>query len=121
VSGNSLKNIRVFSEFSAGELDDLLASAQKRAYPRGSIVLHEGDVGDMLYFIRKGRVKVVLIHREGREVILNILKPGDCFGEMAVFDHMPRSATIMTELVKNGVIGQRKNCIIIYESLAQGN
>ena len=97
MTSNFLKNIPLFSGLTASELEGLQWSAKKRAYPHGSIVLHKGDTGDMIYFILKGKVKVVLGHRDGREVILNILKPKDYFGEMAVFDNLPRSATIVAE------------------------
>jgi len=54
-------------------------------------------VGDETYLIMKGKVKVIITHTDGKEIILNILKSGDFFGEMAVFDQMPRSATIVAE------------------------
>ncbi len=92
-----LKNIDVFSELSPGEINDFLASAQKKRYPHGSIVIQRGDLGDIIYLILKGSVKVVLTHIEGREIILNVMKTGDYFGEMSVFDYMPRSATIIAE------------------------
>ncbi|MBT4363289.1 MAG: cyclic nucleotide-binding domain-containing protein, partial [Desulfobacteraceae bacterium] len=82
-----LKNIDVFSELSPGEINDFLASAQKKRYPHGSIVIQRGDLGDIIYLILKGSVKVVLTHIEGREIILNVMKTGDYFGEMSVFDY----------------------------------
>jgi CRP/FNR family cyclic AMP-dependent transcriptional regulator len=92
-----LKNIPYFSELTIEEMINIVASSQKQKYARGSIVLHKGDVGDETYLIMKGKVKVIITHTDGKEIILNILKSGDFFGEMAVFDHMPRSATIVAE------------------------
>lgn len=92
-----LKNIHIFSDLSSGEMEDLLARSQKRRYPQGSIVLHKDDAGNMIYLILKGSVKVVLSYSDGRETILTILKSGDYFGEMSVFDYLPRSATIVAE------------------------
>jgi CRP/FNR family cyclic AMP-dependent transcriptional regulator len=94
---NILKNIDIFSDLSPDEIKDFLASAQKKMYSHGSIVIQRGDVGDIIYLILKGRVKVVLTHIEGREIILNVMKTGDYFGEMSVFDYMLRSATIIAE------------------------
>ena len=92
-----LKNIPYFSELTIEEMQNLVASSQKRRYSRGSIVLHKDEVGDETYLIMTGKVKVIVTHTDGKEIILNILKSGDFFGEMAVFDNMPRSATVVAE------------------------
>ena len=94
---NILVNIPYFSELTIEEIQNLVESSQKLRCPRGSIVLHKDDVGDETYLIMTGKVKVILTHKGGKELILNILKPGDFFGEMAVFDNMPRSATVVAE------------------------
>ena len=72
-----IKDIPYFSELTIEEMQNLVASSQKRRYPRGSIVLHKDDVGDETYLIMIGKVKVVVTHTDGEEIILNILKPGD--------------------------------------------
>jgi CRP/FNR family cyclic AMP-dependent transcriptional regulator len=92
-----LKDIPYFSELTIGEMQKLVASSQKRKYSRGSIVVHQDDVGDESYLIMIGKVKVIVTHTGGEEIILNILKSGDFFGEMAVFDNMPRSATVVAD------------------------
>ena len=91
-----IKNIPLFSGLSPEEIQGLSDSSERRKYPRGSIVLYQSDEGQVIYLILKGRVKVVLTNEEGKETILDILQPGNHFGEMAVFDHLPRSATIVT-------------------------
>ena len=91
-----MKNIPLFSELSSVETDDLVKLSQSRKYPRGNIVLYKGDVGDVIYIILKGRVKVVLSSPDGKEIILSTLNTGEYFGEMALFDHLPRSANIVT-------------------------
>ncbi len=92
-----LVNIPYFSELTIEEMQNLVTSSQKRKYPRGSIVLHKDDVGNETYLIMTGKVKVFITHKNGKELILNTLKSGDFFGEMAVFDNMPRSATVAAE------------------------
>ena len=104
-----IKDIPYFSELTIEEMQNLVASSQKRRYPRGSIVLHKDDVGDETYLIMIGKVKVVVTHPDGKEIILNILKSGDLFGEMAVFDHMPRSATVAAEEDSELLIISREN------------
>ena len=56
----------------------------------------EGQDGDSLYLIETGRVKVFIGDEDGREIILKILGPGDFFGEMALIDKQPRSASVST-------------------------
>lgn len=92
-----LKNIPYFSELTIEEMQNLVANSEKQKYPRGSVVLNKDDVGDETYLIMIGRVKVVVAHTDGKEIILNILKSGDFFGEMAVFDNLPRSASVVAD------------------------
>lgn len=66
-----------------------------RHYPKGAIIITEGDPSDSLYVILAGRVKVYLSDGEGREVVLDEHGPGTYVGEMA-FDDAPRSASVMT-------------------------
>ena len=91
-----LKSIPLFSELTNTELDLILASAREQRYPRGSIVFYEGDPGDFLMVVLTGKVKVVLLGKEGQEIILSLLGPRDFFGEMAILESAPRSATVMT-------------------------
>ncbi len=59
----------------------------------GEMVFHQGDLGDRVYMIRKGRAEVVREGPSGPET-LAVLGPGECFGEMAVLGKVPRSATV---------------------------
>jgi CRP/FNR family transcriptional regulator, cyclic AMP receptor protein len=71
-------------------------SARRRSYRRGEVIFHQGDPGDALHFIIDGRVKVVLDAETGEEAVIAILGPGECFGELALIDGEPRSATVET-------------------------
>jgi CRP/FNR family transcriptional regulator, cyclic AMP receptor protein len=59
------------------------------------MILAQGDPGEALYLLAAGQVKVVLIHEDGREVILSVLGVGAFFGEMALLDQEPRSAHVV--------------------------
>ncbi|HON89140.1 MAG TPA: cyclic nucleotide-binding domain-containing protein, partial [Spirochaetales bacterium] len=63
-----------------------------RFYPKDTVVFCEGMPGTELYIIQKGSVKITKIV-ENTEVLLAVLKPGDIFGEMALLENKPRSAT----------------------------
>jgi CRP/FNR family cyclic AMP-dependent transcriptional regulator len=91
-----LPNIPLFSDLGEVELQVLSSKAVTRHYPRNTIIISEGDVSDSLYCILSGRVKVFLNDDVGKEVILNNQGVGDYFGEMALLDSGPRSASVMT-------------------------
>lgn len=77
------------------ELHSLSEHAQLQSFPKNKIVVSEGDRTSSIYVIRSGKVKVFLYGRNGKEIDLNILGPGEYFGEM-VLDSGPRSASVMT-------------------------
>ncbi len=63
-----------------------------RTYQPGDMIVREGDVGDAMFIIQKGEVRIHKRIRD-RETTLAVLKAGDFFGEMAIIDREPRSAT----------------------------
>lgn len=97
----ALKAIPLFRTLSEGDLSALAGLLRERRYPRGSIVLAQGDPGDSLFLIAEGQAKVAVLAEDGREVILSVLGPGGVFGEMSLLDDEPRSAHViaMTDAV----------------------
>jgi CRP/FNR family cyclic AMP-dependent transcriptional regulator len=91
-----LRNIPLFANLSDAELAQITAEASMRQYPKNKVIMSEGEKSDCLYTIVAGKVKVLISDEEGKEIILSILGPGEFFGEMALFDNQPRSATVMT-------------------------
>ena len=77
-------------------MDQLLLRTRKVYYPKGLIIFSEGDPGDFLLVILKGQVKIVLFGEGGEEVLLYKLGQGAFFGELALLDQCPRSATVVT-------------------------
>ncbi|MDB4878786.1 MAG: cyclic nucleotide-binding protein [Gemmatimonadetes bacterium] len=90
-----LATIPLFSGLQRDELNKFAELTRERAYPKGSVILFQDDPGDSLFVLRQGRVKVVLIGEDGREVILGVLEPGAHFGELALIDDQPRSAHVI--------------------------
>ncbi len=79
-------------------LDDEAAAALRRsmsevAYDKGDIVFSEGDQGERLYVVLDGKVKLGHASPDGRENLLGVLGPGEMFGELSLFDPVPRTAT----------------------------
>jgi CRP/FNR family cyclic AMP-dependent transcriptional regulator len=88
-----LRTVPIFAELSDGDFDSLGQLATRRHCPKDGVVFFENDEGDSFFMILTGRVKVTILGDDGREVILSMLGPGDFFGEMALLDDEPRSAT----------------------------
>jgi CRP-like cAMP-binding protein len=89
------KKFALFAELDDRELAAIAAIAKPRRYAKDDVVFHESETGDVFCLIREGQVKVTMISPEGKEIILAMLGPGDFFGEMALIDDQPRSATII--------------------------
>ena len=67
-----------------------------RKFPRDAVIFEDGSIGDYMYLIQEGQVKITKMSEDGREKILEILGPGDFYGEMALLDREPRSASVKT-------------------------
>ncbi len=80
-------------ELNPAEFDKIAALASEKTYPAGATIFAEGDPPDYIYFIRSGRVSVSIQKFTAQEE-LNILGPGQCFGEMAVLEQTRRTASI---------------------------
>ena len=76
-------------------LRSIAASGVIRTFPRNTVLINEGDVGDALYVLLSGRVKVYSSNEAGREFIIDFHGPGEYVGEMSL-DGAPRSASVMT-------------------------
>jgi CRP/FNR family transcriptional regulator, cyclic AMP receptor protein len=90
-----LATVPLLSQIEREELERLAELTREKQYPKGSVILFEDDPGDSLYIVRQGRVKVVLIGEDGREVILGVLGVGEHFGELSLIDEQPRSAHVI--------------------------
>ena len=95
-AAKAVRSIPIFSELSEEELAHLLSKSHRVRHPKGSVVFFQGDEGDELVIILKGKVQVLLLGRQGEELIFRTLGPGGFLGELALLDPSPRSATVMT-------------------------
>jgi hypothetical protein len=91
-----LKNINLFESLSVSELAAVASVAEEVDYPQGETVIKEGDMGETMYLIINGSVAVIKDRGDGQEIELDHIDAGDYFGEMALFEDIPRSATIRT-------------------------
>jgi CRP/FNR family transcriptional regulator, cyclic AMP receptor protein len=85
------------SNLPGDEGERMRAGARLRRFQRGDIVFHEGDTGDTLHLVDSGRFGVQTGTSEGERVMLEIVSPGEVFGELSIFgSERVRTATVVT-------------------------
>lgn len=89
-----LRNIGVFAGLSEDDLAAIAEVSVSRRFDAGEVVFREGDGGDTCYVVRSGLARAVRQHSDGRSITLAHFGVGDIFGELAMFDEEPRSATV---------------------------
>jgi CRP/FNR family transcriptional regulator, cyclic AMP receptor protein len=89
-----LRHVRVFAGLSEEDLEAIAEVSVSRRYQAGEVVFREGDGGDTCFVVRSGLARAVRQHSDGRSITLSHFGPGDIFGELAMFDDEPRSATV---------------------------
>jgi ATP/ADP translocase len=91
-----LKEIDIFSGLSASELAAIAAVTEEMAYEQDQVVIKQNDIGETVFLIIEGKVSVLMEKENGREETIDHMTSGAAFGEMALIDNAPRSATIRT-------------------------
>ena len=91
-----LREIDIFSDLSVSEMAAVASITEVVSHAAGQVVIREGDIGETLYLIVKGRVAVIKHLGTENELELDQIAAGDYFGEMALFEDRQRSASIRT-------------------------
>lgn len=81
-----------FHPMQPGEIDEILAFAVERRFPRGTAIYAKGDPGSSMMAVLAGRIRIATAAPDGKEVTLNTIGPGEIVGEIALLDGKPRSA-----------------------------
>ncbi len=89
-----LNEVPIFSRLDRKHLKRLSSTMVPRTFKAGDVIVKEGDQGAGFFVITSGKVEVVRGVAGDRPQVLATLGPGDFFGEMALFEGFPRSATV---------------------------
>ena len=89
-----LRKVPLFAGLDVAELTPIASLAQRRTFEAREIIVQQADPGGELFVIVEGHVKVISAGVDGRDSALNIMGPGDVFGEVSLLDGGPRSATV---------------------------
>jgi CRP/FNR family cyclic AMP-dependent transcriptional regulator len=88
--------VSIFSKLTPDDVEELAKIVVPKKYEADAAVFFQGEPSDSLYMLLKGSVKIKWASEEGVEKIVDILGPGEIFGELAMLDGHPRSATVTT-------------------------
>jgi len=101
-----LKNFEFFAGLPDDVINSLVDRVEKVTLKTDEVLFNKGDMGDALYVVESGRVKMVGTDKDGQEVVFNQVGAGALIGEMAIIDQQPRSAGVValtdTEMLKLG-------------------
>ncbi len=90
----ALCRVAMFQSLGESDLDALAGVARQITAERGELIVSQGSAGESLYIVARGQIRVYLSDETGKEIILGLEGPGAIFGEIAVLDGQPRSASV---------------------------
>jgi len=111
----TLKKSQTFSRLTKAELESIGAYFEKLNFKKNESIFLEGDAPEWFYIVAKGEVKILKHTVVGKDIILEIMSPGDIFGGVAVLDKRPFPATAQTMEPVTVIRISRSNLIKIME------
>jgi len=91
-----LSTLSLFAVLEQDQLEQIASRVQRRAFAPGVTLFYQDMPGTTMYMIETGSVRMISIGRTGQELTLNVLGPGEIFGELSILDGQQRSATALT-------------------------
>src|SRR5437773_6662030 len=125
-----LKQVPLFAGLEDEDIRELMSVAKRRTFRSGEVIFHREDPGQVLYVIKEGKVKISLISPDGQEISLVVFGKGECFGEFAILDGLPRSAdavalervecyTLQRSDFQNAILKNPKIAILVLEAMSK--
>ena len=91
-----VQRVQLFSGLEPSELKQIESAARSLRKARGEFIYLPGDPADSVYFLKKGRIKLSVLSDSGKEIAIDIIQPGELFGEFALIDESVRSNMAQT-------------------------
>jgi CRP-like cAMP-binding protein len=108
-----------FASLGPEGVDAVAALCVTRSLASGETLFLKGDPGDALYAVRRGQIRIATGTDEGRRLTLNLLGPGDVFGEVALLDGQPRTADATAVEATELFMVRRRDFLALLESQPQ--
>lgn len=124
------KQVSFFAELPEEEILALSSATKRRTFRSGEVIFHRDDPGQVFYMIIEGKVKISNISPDGQEVAYTVFGKGEVFGELALFDGLPRSAdaialekvecyTLQRSDFQKAILKNPKIAILLLEALSK--
>lgn len=111
-----LRGLPLFSGLSEQVLVTLGRASRQQDAPRGAYIFTQADHADAFYLVQSGVIAVTLASADGRELVINEMRAGDCFGELGLITGQPRSASAVARLDSRVVVVPWPEFQAIFES-----
>ncbi len=92
---DTLRSAALFSDADLPVLESLAQSSTIRQVAKGELLFYQDELADAVYVVRSGLISIFLGMPDGRELVINVMRPGDVFGEIALFTDQSRSTGAM--------------------------
>jgi CRP/FNR family transcriptional regulator, cyclic AMP receptor protein len=106
-----LRRHSLFGQLPPAVIEHLGADMKRRRLRRGSVIFAKGEPGTGLMAVLAGAVKISVLSADGREIVLNIMREGDVFGEIALLDGHPRTADATAMMDSELMVVERRDFI----------
>ncbi|MFH1379160.1 MAG: cyclic nucleotide-binding domain-containing protein [bacterium] len=103
---STLQNSTIFNHLNTQELESIASIASEQKFQKGSVILAENMGSMALYIVMEGSVEIIKKIGLEKDKNLTTLMPGECFGELSLFDDAPHSATVKSA---------EDSCLIVIE------
>jgi CRP/FNR family transcriptional regulator, cyclic AMP receptor protein len=92
-----LGSVPVFSQITEGSSHSLARASKFQAVEKGEMIFCQADPSEAVYIVRTGKISIVLLSTDGREMVINEMHSGDVFGELGILTQKPRSTSAIAQ------------------------
>lgn len=110
-----LANIKMFELLNEGDRIALAAVVDELTVPEGHTLFQAGDPGDSLFIVRSGDIELFIKDTAGQRIVLTTAGPGDMFGELAMLDTGPRTATALALTESEVLVLDRDDLVLLFQ------
>lgn len=111
-----LRSVPLFDSLGQSTLADLARAGRVRQVPKGKTLFGEADPANSFYAVCSGRIDILLSSPDGRELVINEMRAGDCFGELALITGQPRSTSAVARVVSEVIVIPREEFLAALEA-----
>ncbi|HZY43888.1 MAG TPA: Crp/Fnr family transcriptional regulator [Anaerolineae bacterium] len=99
-----LRSVPLFADLDQATLNRLTRVCRSASLPKGYMLFNYSDPAESAYVVYSGRIDIMLTTADGRELVINEMGPGDCFGELSLVTNLPRSTNAVARRASDVLI-----------------